>query len=185
MLFLSETFIGTPVMSLQTGSELGVTKQAVIDPRNLTIVAFYLDGPNLDRTPSLLLCSDIREVGDLGLIINSNEELVVPDDVFSMRTVLELNFNPIELPVVDDKGTKLGKVSNYTVDATSFVIQQLSVRRPLLQNLTTTELLIHRKQIIGVTSTQITVRSTTAKQPVAERTKLFANPFKNAPKPES
>lgn len=54
MLTIADRFLGMPVMSLQTGAELARTVREVIDPRDLTIIAYELAGPMLDQTPSLL-----------------------------------------------------------------------------------------------------------------------------------
>ena len=64
-------------MSLQTGSELARTSRAVIDPRNLSIVAY--------QSPSLLRIADVREIGPLGLIIDSADELIMPSDVLKIK----------------------------------------------------------------------------------------------------
>ena len=74
MLLPSTRFIDTPVMSLQTGSELGRTVRPIINPRELSIVAFELHGINLDYDPSLLRINDIREIGPMGMIIDSSDE---------------------------------------------------------------------------------------------------------------
>ena len=186
-----QNFIGTPVMSLQTGTELAATSQPVIDPRRLEIVAFYLEGSLLDFNPALLLAEDIREVSDIGFIINSSEELVSPEDMFSMQEILDLQFALEGMAVFDDTGSKLGKVMTYSVNSANFLVQQLYVQRPFLQNLVNTELLIHRSQIVNVTNKAITVRSTRTpiKNPVATaQEKLFYNPFRSGeprPKPEA
>ena len=48
MLFPSERFINTPVMSLQTGSELARTARPIINPHTLSVVAYELEGLTLD-----------------------------------------------------------------------------------------------------------------------------------------
>ena len=42
MLIFGEKLIDTPVLSLQTGTELARTEQAIIDPCNLHIVGYKL-----------------------------------------------------------------------------------------------------------------------------------------------
>ncbi|HEX6258118.1 MAG TPA: hypothetical protein VFZ48_01405 [Candidatus Saccharimonadales bacterium] len=187
MLFLAPNFTNVPVMSLQTGAQLAITSEAVIDPRTLTIVAFYLEGDMLDRKPALLMTQDIRESGDLGFIIDSSEEIMAPDDMFSFQEVLKWHFELIGISTVDNHGRKLGKVVNYGVDIDSFVIEQLYIQRPFLQNLTETELLIHRSQIISVTDEQITVSAPDIKagQKLASQAKAFINPFSAEPKGEA
>ena len=66
MLVTSDRFLNMPVMSLQTGSEIGRTAQEIIDPRNLSIVAYEIKGKTLDQHPSLLRIADVREIGGNG-----------------------------------------------------------------------------------------------------------------------
>lgn len=188
MLLLGSRLIGTPIMGLQTGTALAYTSRAVIDPRNLTIVAFELTGPLLDRQPSLLRIVDIRELSDIGMIVDSSDEFIAPEDVIKIQQVYDLHFDLIGLSVVDDKKQKLGKVSSYTLEATSFIIEQLNVKRPLFKSLGDTELLVHRSQIIEINDTTIVVRSAQSTQhhPVKEAIRNYSNPFRgSSPQPES
>ena len=81
MLLHGSQLIGTPVMGLQTGVELAEVTDAVIDPANLKVLAYVVKGPTLDENPSLLLVGDIRELSDIGMIIDSNDEFVSTDDI--------------------------------------------------------------------------------------------------------
>lgn len=180
MLILASQLIGTPVMSLQTGTELARTKSPVIDPRALSVVAYEVDGPLLDARPSFLRIPDIREFGDIGMIVDSSDEFVSPNDVIKLQEIYDLHFPLIGLDVIDDKDQKLGKVDNYTVEMGSFVIQQLSVRRPLLRSLGDSELLIHRSQIVKINNSIITVKaaSNEAPDPIPASVKAYVNPFR-------
>ena len=157
MLTIADRFLGMPVMSLQTGAELARTVREVIDPRDLTIIAYELAGPMLDQTPSLLRVADIREIGSLGMIVDSVDELISPSDVIKIQQVYNYQFTLLDKIVVDEANHKLGKVTGYTLQAGNFVIQQLVVRRPFLKSFNDTELLVHRSQISKVTDDLITV----------------------------
>lgn len=56
------------------------------------MVAYELAGPLLDQDPSLLRIEDIREIGPLGMIIDSVDELVSPSDVIKLKEVYEFGF---------------------------------------------------------------------------------------------
>ena len=187
MLIAAERFIGTPEMSLQTGSELARTAREVIDPFTLTVVASELEGRLLDQSPTLLRIADIREIGGLGMIIDSVDELIAPSDVITIQKIYEYQFELVGKSVVDERKHKVGKVVGYTVEAGDFVIQQLRVHRPLLRSFGDTELLIHRSQIIKVTDDTIIVKSATVSHKVEEAvvpiTRAYDNPFRKAPQP--
>lgn len=170
-------------MGLQTGSELGRLVRPVINPDTLAILAYEVEGPLLDKSPSLLRIADVREFSDIGIIVDSSDEFVSPDDVIKLGEVYKLHFSPINMKVVDEKHRKLGKVDGYTIETTGFVIQQLSVKRPLLKSLNDTQLLIHRSQITEINDHEITVHSE-AKIPepaISAVKNNYINPFrKNA-----
>ena len=186
MLLPSTRFIDTPVMSLQTGSELGRTIKPIINPRELSIVAFELHGINLDYDPSLLRINDIREIGPMGMIIDSSDELISVSDVIKIKEIYELNFELVGLKVIDDKKRNIGKVTGFTLDASSFFIQQLQVKRPLLKSFGDTEFLIHRSQVVKITDDYLVVKSPDIrhKEAVAEPTgQMFENPFRKPAQP--
>lgn len=168
-------------MSLQTGTKLAQTVRPIIDPRNLTIEAFEVDGPLLAEKPSYLLVDDIREYGRMGFIIDSADEFVTPQDIIRLEELLDDAFSLDNITVEDQTGQKLGKVSDYTVEASSFVIQQLQVRRGLLKALNDTGLLINRSQIVEITNKKIIVKSTLKKirQQVEVAPLEYVNPFRS------
>ena len=189
MLVLGTRLNETPVMSLQTGTRLAQTGTPLINPANLKIIAFKLEGPLLTEHPSFLRTADIREIGAIGMIIDSSDELIGLEDVIKIKELYELNFSLIGMNVIDEHKHKLGKVDGYTVETNSFVIQQLNVKRGLLKGLNDTGLLVHRSQITEINDTTIVVKTTAKKispDPVLRATRHdYINPFRNPmPQPD-
>ncbi|MEO5950508.1 MAG: hypothetical protein ABIQ04_03605 [Candidatus Saccharimonadales bacterium] len=175
------------VMGLQTGTELARTTRPIINPDTLEILAYEVRGPLLDMHPSLLRVIDVREFSDIGLIVDSSDEFIATTDVIKLEKVYELNFILVGMSVVDQHKRKLGKVTDFTLESGSFVIQQLNVKRPLLKSLGDTELLINRTQIIEITNRAIVVRSGEKKlEPIIEAVRTnYVNPFRSqSPTPE-
>lgn len=169
-------------MGLQTGSELARTSREIIDPRTLEIIGYELDGPLLTERPSVLRIADVREFSDIGIIVDSSDEFVIPGDIIKLNEIYELHFTLIGKPVFDKKRHKLGKVIGYTIDTTGFLIQQLSIKRPLLKSLDDTELLVHRSQIYEVNDEAIIVNSEAevASEPAATHLPTYRNPFRSS-----
>lgn len=188
MLVLRERIIGVPVMSLQTGAEIARTESAIIDPRYLRIHAFYCNGPQLDTKPAVLHIEDIREVSSLGFIVDGADDLMPPDDLVRLKEIVDFKFKLEDKPVVDDTGRKIGKVSNYSVDSNTFHITQLSVTPNFWQSIGTTEVLIHRSQIVEITDSKIVVKSPSVKADDAVTSKprpVIDNPFRRPhPQPQ-
>lgn len=182
MLTLGSNLQSTPVMSLQTGAALAVTSRPIIDPDKLKIAAYELEGPLLAERPAFLRVDEIRELGSVGIIIDSTDEIIGLHDVITLERLYELGFNLIGLAVIDEEGRKLGKVADYSVDTIDFVIKQLQVNRGIIKSLTHTALLINRSQIVTVTDTSIIVKSMAHRaeaQPVIEAIRHdYVNPFR-------
>lgn len=186
MLIAGSRFTNTPVMGLQTGSELARTEKPVIDPRTLQILAYEVTGPTLDSRPSLLRIADVREFSDIGMIIDSSDEFVSPNDIIKLADIYNLGFDLIGMHVLDEKRRKLGKVIEYTIDTAGFYIQQLSVKRPFFKSFNDTELLVHRSQITAINDREIIVHSRAkVPEPVMDSVKTsYINPFRKSPQAE-
>lgn len=188
MLLLGSHIIGTSVMGLQTGTKLAQIAHPVIDPSNLKIAAYVIEGPMLTVHPSLLRIADVREMGEIGMIVDSSDEFIAVDDVIKIEELYHLGFSITGMSVIDDKKHKLGKVEDYGLDSDSFIIEQLHVNRGIFKSLTETSLIINRSQIVEINNQHIVVRSTAKKvQPImhAER-RTYVNPFRNnSPQPDT
>ncbi len=182
MLLPGTRLIGAPIMGLQTGTRLAITKLPVINPGDLKILAYEVDGPLLSERPAYIRIADVRELSDVGMIIDSNDEFVGISDVISLQKVIELDFHLIGLDVIDELKHKLGKVNGYNVDTDSFVIQQLTVKRSIIKSLSEPELLVHRSQIIEITDSTITVKAAAKKLEAIAKPKQmeYMNPFRSS-----
>ena len=188
MLLAISRIIGAPVMSLQTGQPLCRLTSPIINPYNLRVVAFYVDGPRLDFRPAVVFTEDIREFGSLGAIVDSSDNVMSPEGMVRLSKIISYNFTLDRLLVYDEKGTKLGRVMGYIVDPLNFEIEQLQVHPGIIKSLSTSELLIHRRQIVKVEPNRITVKAAINKQPHKQTTlddarrilnPEFDNPFRH------
>lgn len=177
-------------MSLQTGTKLAVTAKAIVDPATLTVTAYEVVGPLLSENPSYLRTNDVREVGGIGMIVDSQDEFVGHDDVIRLKNLIETNYVVEGKVVKDQHGRRLGKVADVTIETGGFVIQQLHIKRGLVKGITDTGLLIHRAQIVEVNNQEIIVKGAGKKEtvrPVSQpRHYEYVNPFRSAtPQPDS
>lgn len=174
--------IGCPVLSLHVGSKIAAVKQLIIDPDILKIIACRVDGPLVGReVGEILPANSVREFSRLGMIVDSADEFVEPDDIIRVRDVLKLNFSLTGLKVETKKGSKLGKVIDFTVEPESWQVQQLIVQRPFVKSLFDPELTIARSQVIEVTDYKVIVKDGEAKVKAPATTTFspnFINPFR-------
>ena len=170
-------------MGLQTGTKLAQTASPLIDPADLKIVAYEVEGSQLVDHPTLIRVADVRELSDVGMIIDSSDEFIALEDVVKIQQLYQLDFKLVGMNVVDESKHKLGRIEDYSLDSSSFIIQQLSVRRGIIKSLTDTSLLVHRSQIVEINDNFIVVRSTAERQDQVRETgrQTFINPFRPAP----
>ena len=179
MLLLNTQLANTPVMSLQSGTSLGAVSEPIIDPRKLQIVALRVTGPRI-LEPSVLHTSDIRELGPLGFIVDGADSIMTLDeDLVRLQEVIGLNFSLIGKMVIDDTKKRLGKVVEYTLESEGFTVQKIHVGQSLLKNISNSNLIIHRTQIIEITDKEIIVKSATVQDQVGLGQVL--NPFRKSP----
>ena len=99
----------------------------------------------------------------------------------SYKYYLSSEFDKVE----DEKGSRIGKIIDYTLSLADFSVQQLIVKRPFLKSLNDPALTIHRSQIVAINDNTITIRceKEEAPQKRAERTENFVpnyiNPFRD------
>jgi uncharacterized protein YrrD len=180
-----------PVMSIQTGRSLGAVSDAIIDPRKLEIVAWYIKGSTLDHQPAVVMSQDFRELGSLGAIVDSADKIISPSDVVRLQKILDHGFKFEGIKVFDDDGNKLGRVETYAFDPEGFDIEQIYIRPKLLSRLSLSYLIVGRKQIVELNNQKMIVKSPKTAAPVVEKAPeaaeppaKFENPFRGeAPKP--
>lgn len=183
MLVTASKLIGTPILSMQASGAIGRVSECIIDPDTLKIIAFRAEGGPIPRTgANLLATSSIREYSNFGMVIDSADEFIDSEDVVKISKILALNFNLIGLKVESKKGSKLGKVMDYTVIPDNFIVQQLIVHRPALKSFIDPELTIHRKEIVEITDYKVIVKdeekTIKKKAETEDFVPNFVNPFR-------
>ena len=183
MLVNSERLLNCPVLSLHVGGMIAKTNEIIIDPNDLKIAAFRLEGPQIGGDVGDYLQENrIREYSSMGMVVDSLDDFVDANDVVSLQKILGLNFSLVGMKVVTKKGTKLGKVSDYTVNTEGFMVQQLIVQRPIMKAFLDPELVIGRSEVVEINDHAIVVRDEESKIR-ANATKEdfvpnFVNPFR-------
>ena len=134
MLVYGSKLIGCPILSLHVGGAVAFVRELIIDPNTLKVIGFYVEGPLVGRQAANILdVKDVREYSQMGMVIDSLDSLVEPDEVIKIGKVVELNFSLNGLKVETKKGSKLGKVGDFTLNSDNFELQQLVVERPKLK----------------------------------------------------
>lgn len=184
MLVMNSRLISAPVLSVQAGGPIGKITSTIIDPNDLKIIAFRLEGPLVNKQQNLLDARSIREYSNYGFVIDDIDELIGPDDVIKISDILKLNFDLLNLKVETKKGSKLGKVQDFTVTSEDFIVQQIIVKRPAVKALIDPELTISRKEIVEITDYKVIIKDEekVLKQKAEKEDFVpnFVNPFRES-----
>ena len=187
MLIYNSKLSNFPILSVQDSGRIATVVKSIVDPDDLKIIAFRAFGAIGENGGNILDVSSIREYSNLGIVIDSRDEFVSDTDIVRIKNVLELNFDLNGLKVVTKKGTKLGRIIDYTVTENDFLVQQVIVKRPAIKSFLDPELTIPRAEIVEVTDDKIIVRDEEKK--IRERAMKedfvpnFVNPFRKTEKP--
>lgn len=157
MLVLSNTLLNRPVMSLRTGGAIATTSVPVINPNNLKIEGFYCQ-THAAKKPMILLTQDIRDIIRQGFVVNDEESLSDPDELVRLKETLEINFQLDGKAVVTANKKKVGKISDWAAETTTFYIQKLYVGRSILKSFNQGQLSIDRNQIVEITDKKIVIQ---------------------------
>lgn len=170
MLLLASQLENLKIISLRSSRAVAQTAGVVIDPRELKIVAFVISGAKNYR---YLLSEDVREIRPSTLLIDEENEIVESEDLVRLQETLKLNFSIRNKRVVTETNRPLGKAEDSVVESTTFYIQKIHVKQSILKSLSSSKLIIDRKQIVEVTDKKIVVREAAAKN---KKTSFAYNP---------
>lgn len=181
----NEALIDLPVASVQATHRIATVIKPIIDPRNLFIVALYVQThPNVE--PLVLFTSDIRSASSQGLLIDHDDQLMETEDLVRLKEIIGINFDLIGKRVETEDGKKLGKVTRYAFDMGGWQIIKLYVGQALVKNPGSAGLIISRQQIVKVTDSRVVVKSTAIKaEPGLSWRKLLFGSTKPVLNPDS
>ena len=159
--FIGE-YINVPVMGLRGGRRLSTTLEPLIDPHKMSVVGFYVEdrASGIDK---ILLVEDIREISDVGIIVDSEDNLMDASDLVRLEEIIDLHFEVIEKKLVSQSGKKLGKVEDFAIDDVSHRIEKIYARPVAIKTLSTNDYIINRRQIASVTQEEIIVKDAVVK----------------------
>jgi len=165
MTFLSDSYTERAILSLRTGSTIGLAQLPIIDASNLKIEGWYATVPD-EKELMILPSLEVRDIIAKGIVVNDHDAITPMEDMIRMKAVIDAEFEIIGTTVENETGVKLGKVRDYSADNQTFFIKKLYVGQSLVRSmlsLTKPQLIIDRSQIIDVTKDKIIVKDASEK----------------------
>lgn len=157
MLQLSDSLTNKQVMSLRTGGPIATILQTIINPNNMKVEGFYCED-RFDKSQLVLLTQDIRDTLPQGYAVNDHEVLARPDELIRLQKIMRINFQLKGKHVVTVSKQKIGKVTDFATETSTFYIQKLYVGQSILKSISTGQLSIDRNQIVEITNTKIVIQ---------------------------
>lgn len=160
-MILGQQLLDKPVLSLRTGAPVATVTSIIVNPNNLKIEGWHARDINR-KTDGILLSLDVRDIVPQGFAVNDHDAFSNPADLVRLKPILDLNFELIGKSVYTEDNTRLGKVTDYAFDKTSFFIQKIYVGQSIVKSFSGGSQIVDRSQIIEITHKRITVKEATA-----------------------
>ncbi len=160
---LSSSFIGLPVVSVQSSEPLGLLSDLVVKSEDLKIVLLVVSSHAKSKSKKYLLPRDIRFFNNKKVLIDSVQNLSDFDELVRYQNDI---LNSYRLPgkrVESASEKKIGKVTNFSFDPAHFYVTKLNVNPGFFKNFLVTNLLIDRSSIVETKKNTIVVKDNFAK----------------------
>lgn len=147
------------------GRPVGRLARVIIDPDNGSVLAFELDL----RGPRFISPHDLIAWKSGYLTLGQNYDLHSPADLVRLDRVLKVN--PADLvgrKVVTESGTKIGTVTEYSLDTETQVLASLTARKTFLGLWYYDTRLIRQSQIVEIRPRLIIVRDSFLRLPARQ-----------------
>lgn len=163
MLVINDAISGKKVMSIHAGGAIASIEGALIDPSNLKILAFSVNAKNI-KYFSVVFSSDIREWGQIGAIINSEDEIIeVDENLPKIKDIAQSKFRLEGIGVRTESGRRLGRVKNYIFETDGFFVVKFYIEKIAWLGIFKQPIVIERESIINVTDKFLVVSDDASK----------------------
>ncbi|HHU76415.1 MAG TPA: hypothetical protein GXZ24_05935 [Firmicutes bacterium] len=112
----SKEIIGSPIISIQEGIQIGVTKGLVINPQQKNIEFLLLDEPGEGEKLRGLSYRSAQGVGEFAVTVEDSSIIVDLMKVGILRELVQKEIHLLGTKVVTRKGRLLGEVTEYAIN---------------------------------------------------------------------
>jgi uncharacterized protein YrrD len=116
MLIEAKKLISLPVASMEDGEKIGEITKIIVDKNSASILGFLVKSGGLLSPKLALSIVDITEWDPNGIVTNSMDNLVPPDEIVRLNDVLKSNFDIFGTKAKTESGKNLGTVDNFLID---------------------------------------------------------------------
>lgn len=173
MSLLYSQLINQKVCTVQTSSVIAYTSGLIIDYSKFKVSLIKLMRLKSHQT-AYLLPGDVRNFSNSSVMVNSESALSDEEDLIRYQKLIRNSPELIGYKVVTLGGKNLGRCSDYSFDAPSFLISKIFVKQNVILRLTQNNLIIDRQDIIKITPKEVIVKDTLTPAVIKLKTALPA-----------
>jgi len=163
MIHLNDQYIGKKIGSLQTGKKIAEITGMIIDPRDLSIPALYIQERPISKVVKILHTADIRDSTGNIVVIDSYDDLMELTDLPKLQEVINFGFELPGILVINESKKKLGRVDSFGVIEPGWMVGKLNINKNFLKDFSTANMLIDRSQIVSIDNDKIVVKDASNK----------------------
>ena len=117
MLIEAKKLIGLPVASMDTQAKIATIREILIDPENGRFLGFLVSSGGIFAKPTVLSTIDIRDWDPNGIVTESVDNLVPPEEIIRIKEVLDQKVLILGMKAKTESGKGLGIVENLLLDS--------------------------------------------------------------------
>lgn len=121
------------IISLESGSTIGRTREPIVDPHNGKVLAFDVRVGFLTKRV-ILSSTDIIEWQHNALIVYGMNVLVEPTEIKRVFDLIKKRVRIIGKKALTQKGIKLGRVEDVYIDSTTGMIAKYNISHHIFAN---------------------------------------------------
>ncbi len=149
MLISAQELKNGDVISLESGSTIGLVQDPIVDPKNGQVIAFDVQTGFMAKR-LILPTLDIIDWQHNAIIARGETSLIEPKDVIKVFNLIKKRFRIMRLKAFTKKGESLGRVSDIFIDSTSGMVAKYTIGRSIFLNLAEHSRIIPSSEVIKI-----------------------------------
>jgi uncharacterized protein YrrD len=154
MLVQYSKIINSPVVELQTQTQIGVVDDLVIHKTKLEVYGIVLKKSSILSfgEPKAVTSTDIVEINPQATIVNNADSAVPLSEAVRLKEAIEQKYKGIYQRIVSKNGKNIGLVYDYLIDSTTQKISKFYCRTLLAEKI------ISARSVIKIEGKKITIK---------------------------
>ena len=161
MLFEAKSLSNLPIISLDSGKNLGFLNNIIIDPENGKIAGVVTQSIAFWKSPKALAFNDIYEFSIESIVVRDDESLSDISEVIRIKDIVKRKIYILGSKVVTEFGKNLGRVDDFIINVDLGILVKIYVESFLSKGYLKGNLIIPANKIILIEHKKITIKDDT------------------------